>query len=132
MKLRFWSGRKFLGLIDFCHFFTKEYFDNKHELLLVRIDMEEKWKNFYQTTLCQILRNLPLLAWTQGQILEAHVGFATRSAVFGPLWKSLWLQYFSRGQYRVGQSVAYSSRLTLSRNSKVCFKAALFKALTWS
>ena len=37
-----------------------------------------------------MLRNLSLLAWTQGQILEAHVGFATRSAVSGPLWKSLW------------------------------------------
>ena len=32
IKLRFWSSRKFLGLIDFCHFFTKENFDNKHEL----------------------------------------------------------------------------------------------------
>ena len=36
-----------------------------------------------------MLRNLPLLAWTQSQILEAHVGFATSSAVSGPLWKSL-------------------------------------------
>ena len=42
---------------------------------------KEKWKNFYQTTLCQIIRNLPLLALTQGQIWEAHVGFATRLAV---------------------------------------------------
>ena len=30
-----------------------------------------------------MLMNLPLLALTQGQILEAHVGFATRSAVSG-------------------------------------------------
>ena len=37
-----------------------------------------------------MLRNLPLLAWTQGKILEAHVVFATRSTVSGPLWKSLW------------------------------------------
>ena len=29
-----------------------------------------------------------LLAWTQDQILEAHVGFHTRSVVYGPLWKS--------------------------------------------
>ena len=37
-----------------------------------------------------MLGNLSLLAWTQGQILEAHVGFATRSTVSGPLLKSLW------------------------------------------
>ena len=35
-----------------------------------------------------MLRNLSLLAWTQGQILEAHVRFATRSAVFVPLWET--------------------------------------------
>ena len=33
----------------------------------------------------------------QGQILEAHVGFATRSDVFGPLWKSLCSGVFSSG-----------------------------------
>ena len=38
-----------------------------------------------------MLRYVPLLALTQGKILEAHVGFATRSAVYGPLWKSLWV-----------------------------------------
>ena len=42
-----------------------------------------------------MLRNLSLLAWTQGQILEAHVGFATSSAVSGPLWgTSLYLFTF--------------------------------------
>ena len=45
-----------------------------------------------------MLRNLPLLAWTKGQILEAHVGFATRSAVSGPLWKSLWLRFACENQ----------------------------------
>ena len=42
IELRFWSSRKFLGLIDICHFYIGENFDNKHEFLFVRIDMEEK------------------------------------------------------------------------------------------
>ena len=46
--------------------------------------------------MCSILRNILLLAWTRGHILEAHVGFATRSPVSGPLWKSLCWKLTSR------------------------------------
>ena len=34
MKFRLWSNSKFLGLIDFSHFFTKEDFDNQCELFI--------------------------------------------------------------------------------------------------
>ena len=89
IKFCFRSSSKFLGPIDFSYFSQKK---------ILIINVKFYWpqfiviqKNFYHLTLCQMLRNLPLLVWTQGQILKAHVGFATRSTVSGPLWKSLWI-----------------------------------------
>jgi hypothetical protein len=48
---------------------------------LARNDLCKKLKNFYKTTLFQMVRNLQRLAWTQGQILKAQVGAATRRAL---------------------------------------------------
>ena len=56
IPLRFWSSRKYLGLIDLCHFFTRENFDNKHEFLLVRI-LELTWKNMKEILLDNLVSN---------------------------------------------------------------------------
>ena len=61
-------------------FCTEENFDIQCELFIGYNLLVRKMKALLlKKTFCQLLRNLPLLAWTQGQILESHVGLATRS-----------------------------------------------------
>ena len=49
------------------------------------------WQNYCNLKdLLQLSRNLPLLAWTQDQILESPIGLAARSTASVSLWEPLW------------------------------------------
>ena len=71
MKSRFWTKGNFSGLIEIDHFLQNLF--------------------WFLKDLLQLSRNLPLLAWTQGQILESPIGLAARSTASVSLWEPLWL-----------------------------------------
>ena len=72
--------------------FHKMFFDCWNELFYwIKVVFRRNGRTFVKKDLLQLLQNLPLLQWTQGQILESHVGLATRSTASVSLWKPLWI-----------------------------------------
>ena len=69
-------------------FFTEENFDNLCEVFIGYNFLVRKMK---ELLLNKFFSNAnEFTTFSMNTILEAHVGFATRSTAYGPLWKSLW------------------------------------------
>ena len=79
----------FLGLIEIGHFSQKKIFDNQCELFIAYNLSVRKMKEVLLKNFLSIAKESTTFSMNTGPDFGGSVGFATRTAVSGPLWKSL-------------------------------------------